>query len=128
MYSVTITNNYFHTITLDNPDANKVGSFIPPGGTQTFEKWGNHILFVPGMGPINFIDLGDKKLNGYVDPKLKWTESTWGGLIRYRGLDAYFRYEGGGEVTGEVDAHGCLHLSFAQGGAVISLADVTVAS
>lgn len=77
------------------------------------------------MGPINFIDLGDKKLVGYTNPNLAWIESTSGGLIRYRSVDAYFRYEGG-SVALTIDQHGCVELTFAQGGDIINLDDLTI--
>lgn len=126
MYTVKVTNNYFRTLAVDNPNANEVNHLIPSGSTSTFEKWGSHIIYVPGMGAINFIDLGDKKLPGYDDPKIPWTEKTWGGLIRYRCLDAYFRYEGGGEVDAVVDELGSLALHFPQGGMIIDIPDLVV--
>jgi hypothetical protein len=126
MYNLKITNNYFHTLHLDNPDANNVNYLVAPGATVTFKDWGNHIIYVRGMGEINFIDLADKKLPQYTSSDLPWTQQTWGGLIRYRGLDAYFRYEGGTTVEAVVDNHGCLDLKFEKGGMIVHLADVTV--
>lgn len=126
MYSVTVTNNYHDYIKLDNPEANAVSHLVSPGKSKTFENWGSHVLYVTGMGPINFIDLGDKKLPQYTSTDLPWTQQTWGGLIRYRGLDAYFRYEGSNTVWLKVDAHGCVQLKFEKGGMIIKLADMTV--
>ena len=123
MYDVSITNNYIYPLFLDG------GTQVlapPNGGKAQLTKWGNHRVNVPGMGDINFIDLADYKLDGYTNPKIPWTESTWGGLVRYGGLDAYFRYEGGGQVELVVDRFGSANLHFAQGGMVISLDDLTV--
>jgi hypothetical protein len=49
-----------------------------------------------------------------------------GGLVRYQGLDAYFRYEGQGQVELVVDRFGSVSLHFEQGGMVVSLDDLTV--
>ena len=126
MYNVKITNNYFHSLKIDYPDTNKVSNMVGRGKTRTLENWGNHIIYVEGMGEINFIDLAEDKLPQYTSDDLPWTKQTWGGLIRYRGLDAYFRYEGGTTVEAVVDKHGCLDLKFEKGGMIVHLADVTV--
>lgn len=123
MYSVSITNNYSHPLFMDG--GNQIIA-AGGGGTAKLDKWGSHALNVAWMGDINFMDLSDKKLSGYTNPKLPWTNATWGGLIRYRGLDAYFRYEGGGQVNLVIDPHGCVELSFPQGGMIIRLNDLTV--
>ena len=128
MYNVKVTNNYFHSLHLDDPEANNVKNIVAPGKTVTFDNWGNHILYVRGMGEINFIDLAEQKLPQYTSSDLPWTQQTWGGLIRYRGLDAYFRYEGGTTVEEVVDSHGCLDLKFQKGGMIVHLADVTVSA
>jgi len=121
MYDVTITNNYIYAFSVLG--GNQV--FVP-GQTYQLTGWGSHIIEVPGMGGINFIDLGERKLPGYTNPNLPWTEKTWGGLIRYRGLDAYFRYEGGGQVKAVLDEVGSLSLHFDQGGMLIMLEDMVV--
>jgi len=46
--------------------------------------------------------------------------------VRYRGLDAYFRYEGGGLIDVTVDELGSVSLHFAQGGMIVKLADLQV--
>lgn len=126
MYDVKITNNYFHTLAVNSPDANNAAFLVGKGETKTFKNWGSHPVFVPGMGAINFIDLADKKLDQYTNEHLPWTQAQWGGLIRYRGLDAYFRYEGQGQVEVELDTHGCVQLHFPKGGMIVNLPDMTV--
>jgi hypothetical protein len=123
MYNVSITNNYIYSLFMDGGNQVIAG---PNGGTAQLNNWGSHALNVAWMGDINFIDLGDKKLSAYTNPKLPWTEATWGGLVRYRGLDAYFRYEGQGQVNVVVDPFGSVQLHFAQGGMIVSLDDLTV--
>lgn len=123
MYDVSITNNYIYPLFLDG--GNEV--IAPPnGGKASLTNWGSHVVNVAGMGDINFMDLGDQKLDGYTNPKLPWTESTWGALVRYQGLDAYFRYEGQGQVALVVDRFGSASLRFEQGGMIVSLDDLTV--
>jgi hypothetical protein len=121
MYDVTITNNYIYAFTLDNGN-----QAFAPGQTYQFPHWGNHRVHVPGMGDINFIDLAKTKLAPYTNPKIPWTNSTWGGLVRYRGLDGYFRYEGTGHLTVVIDAVGSINVHFDQGGMLINLDDFTV--
>jgi hypothetical protein len=92
-----------------------------------FPHWsGIHTINVQGMGDILFLDLGDRKLEKYTHEKIEWTKKTWGGLIRYRGLDAYFRYEGTGHVNVVIDEQGSVHLKFDQGGMMVNVDDQTV--
>jgi len=121
MYDVTLNNNFRFGVFMDG--GNQV--FVP-GETYQFRQWGTHCINVPWMGDIFFIDMGDQKLNAYTNPKIPWTEKPLGGLIRYRGLDAYFRYEGSGHVTVTIDQFGSIDLHFDQGGMQISLDDMTV--
>ena len=123
MYNVSVTNNYIYSLFLNG--GNEVIA-QPNGGKAQLTNWGSHAINVVGMGDINFIDLGDQKLSGYTNPELPWTEHTWGGLVRYQGLDAYFRYEGQGQVELVVDRFGAVSLHFEQGGMVVSLDDLTV--
>ena len=122
MFDVTVTNNYVAAFFVDN--GNQV---FAPGQTCQFPHWsGHHTIRIYGMGDINIIDLAEKKLDQYTNPMLPWTEKTWGGVIRYRGLDAYFRYEGTGHVTIVIDQVGSINLHFDQGGMLVSLDDMTV--
>ena len=123
MYDVSITNNYFVGLFLDG--GNQIIAEAN-GGKARLTNWGSHAVNVPRMGDINVIDLGDQKIDGYTNPKIPWTESTWGGVVRYQGLDAYFRYEGEGQVELVVDRFGSVSLHFEQGGLIVSLDDLTV--
>ena len=58
MFNVTITNNYIYAFMIEG--GNRI---FTPGQTYQFENWGSHLIQVPGMGEINVIDIGDKKLN-----------------------------------------------------------------
>ena len=122
MYDVTLTVKCDGGVFLDG--GNRI--YAPRPEPYQFPHWGSHAINVPHMGEVNFIDLGDKKLAPYTNPKIPWTEKKWGGLIRYRGLDAYFRYEGTGHVSVVIGEHGSAHLHFDQGGMIIHLEDLTV--
>ena len=51
---------------------------------------------------------------------------TWGVLLRYKGLELYYRYEGDGEMNMTVDRYGDLNVAQVQGNAIIvSLPDLT---
>ena len=122
MFDLTVTNNYVWGFFVDG--GNRV---FEQGQTYQFPHWsGNHIIAVSGMGDILIRDLGEEKLKPYTDPKIPWTEKKWGGVVRYRGLDAYFRYEGVGHLTIVIDNVGSINLHFEQGGMMINLDDVTV--
>ena len=121
-FNVTMTNNYVTGVFVDN--GNRI---FDPGHTYQFEKWsGHHTILIPGMGDINIVDLGATKLKPYTNPKIPWTEYQWGGVVRYRGLDAYFRYEGGGHITIVIDQVGSITVHFDQGGMIVDLADMRV--
>jgi hypothetical protein len=127
MYDVAVTNNYIYPISLEMEGWPPPSQSIPPnGGQYTYQGLGNGIMTIAGMGPINFLDLGNQKLDAYTNPELPWTEFTWGGVVRYRGMDAYFRYEGQGTVNVTVDQEGSISLHFDQGGMIVDLDDMTV--
>lgn len=104
MYTLTVTNNYISDLGASN------GVSVRKGKTWEFNKQGSIFLMVPGMGEINFIDLAEKKIDGYPFPK-----ETWGVLVRTHSSEAYYRYEGGGELTAIIDDLGTLHLSAKKG-------------
>lgn len=105
MYTLNVKNDFIWPVTANN------GTVIPEGGgTGSFAKQGSMVLHVPGIGDIAFLDLGDKKLDGY--PEVK---ETWGVLVRHHTTEGYYRYEGGGELTIALDAHGTSTLSTTNG-------------
>ena len=131
MYTVNVTNNYFqvmygHMVPAPRGGGGPEWQIDPNGGKMSIGPLGNLQIDVPSMGPILFIDIADTKLSQYTSPKLPWTEQTWGGLIRYMGAEAYFRYEGGGVVNLVIDKYGAIDLNFPMGGMQISLGELTV--
>ena len=121
MFDVTIRSEYLRGFFVDG------GNRIFPSPAQ-FPQWsGHHTIQVPGMGDILILDLGDKKLDKYTNDKLPWTKMTWGGVVRYRGLDAYFRYEGVGSISIKLDLVGSVILSFKdRGGMIVKIPDLSV--
>lgn len=119
MYNVIVTNNYQLAVFVDDNDQKL-------GPNPIFPHWGTHRLNIQGMGDLTFFDLGDHKLEKYTNKDLPWTLCTWGGLIRYRGMEAYFRYEGQGEVHVDIQAWGIVKLHFPQGGMIIRQDDLVV--
>lgn len=104
MYTLTVKNNYIYDI------GSSTGVTIAKDSSFVFNKRGSIYFTVPGVGLINFIDLGDKKIEGYPFPK-----ETWGVLIRVHSTEAYYRYEGGGELTATLDSYGTLTLTTTNG-------------
>lgn len=122
MFDVSVTNNYVTGFFIDGGN-----QLFQPGQTYQFPHWsGHHTIQIPGMGDINIIDLGETKLAPYTNPKIPWTEKTWGGVVRYRGLDAYFRYEGTGHFKIVIDHVGSISVHFDQGGMMVNLDDMSV--
>lgn len=121
MFDVTITSECLMGYFVDG------GNRVMPDKSQ-FPHWsGNHTIRVPGMGDILIIDLGERKLDKYTNDKLPWTMLKWGGLVRYRGLDAYFRYEGTGLIEIKIDLVGSVTLSFKErGGMIVKIPDLSV--
>jgi hypothetical protein len=104
MYTLTVKNNYIYDI------GSSTGVTITKDNSFVFNKRGSIYFTVPGIGEINFIDLGDKKIDGYPIPK-----ETWGVLVRTHTTEAYYRYEGGGELTAIINGFGTLNLSTTNG-------------
>ena len=121
MFDVTITSEYLWGYFVDG------GNAIMPN-KSVFPHWkGHHTIRVNGMGDILILDLADKKLDKYTNDHLPWTKMTWGGVVRYRGLDAYFRYEGVGLIEIKIDLVGSVILHFKDhGGMIVNLSDLHV--
>lgn len=116
MYTLTVNNNYIQNIGSSN------GVTITTKSNHVFNDRGSIIFTIPGMGEMNFIDLGNKKIPGFPEPS-----QTWGVLVRYRTIEAYYRYEGGGELTATIDNLGTCTLTTANGSMIpISLEDFIV--
>lgn len=127
MYDVSVTNNYIYAMYLEMKGWPPPSESIPPNGGQfTYQNITFGTMNIVGMGTVNFLDLGSNKLAAYTNPEIPWTEATWGGVIRYQGFDAYFRYEGQGKVNVVVDQYGSVNLHFDQGGMLVDLDDMTV--
>ncbi|OEJ98867.1 hypothetical protein A8C32_06675 [Flavivirga aquatica] len=62
MYNLTVKNDYIRDIGASN------GVIVTQGKSFVFDNQGSLYLTIPGMNEINFIDLGDKKLEGYPEP------------------------------------------------------------
>ncbi|SEF77390.1 hypothetical protein SAMN05421847_0880 [Halpernia humi] len=104
MYNLTIKNDYIYDL------GTSTGVTISKGKSFTLNDRGSLVLTIPGMSNMNFIDLGDKKLEGFPFPK-----ETWGTLVRYSTIEAYYRYEGQGELTVVVDSLGMCTISTTNG-------------
>ncbi len=122
MFDVTVTCNYRHGFQVDNGN-----QIFGPGQTYQFPHWsGDHAIHLWGMGDLIILDIGQERLKQYDNPKLAWTNRQWGGLVRFRGSDAYFRYDGTGHLTVVIDQFGSTDLHFDQGGMIVRLDDLTV--
>lgn len=117
MYNLKVTNNYIWPLTASDGSQVKQN-----GGTASYDNQGNMYLTIPGMTEICFLDLGDHKLPGYPIPT-----QTWGALVRYGGVEAYYRYEGQGQLELTIDNLGTCTLKTTNGSMIpISLEEFIV--
>ena len=93
MYQINLTNN-------SNTGIGFVGGnqVIPPSQGWTSGELGDVTLDVPTRGPLSFHDIGDTHIPGD-------SGETWGVLIAYQGEEFVGRYEGGGQLTVEINGY-----------------------
>lgn len=121
MYTLHVANNYMYDCMI-SIEGKGTGP-VTRGGINTFKNLGSAYLKVPGMGVINFISLGADKIKGYE----KYPTEHWGVLVRTHTVEGYYRYEGGGELTLEIDKLGSYTLSTTKGTLIIiSLPELTI--
>ena len=91
MYTLNVTNHFWRPVVV----ANSAGAtFTVSSGSSMQPKGplGDATITVPGMGEMMVHDIADRPLGGY-------SKATWGVLVSYKGEEAVFRYEGGGQLT-----------------------------
>jgi len=116
MYTLNLKSDYIYPISIS--DGQKL---LPKGPSVKLEKQGNVILEVPGMGAFNFLDVAATRIPGFPNPQ------HWGVLIRTHTIEAYYRYEGGGELTATFDQFGTCTLTTTTGSLIaISLPELIV--
>jgi hypothetical protein len=97
-YHVTVANKYREAI-------KAFGTILNANETRKFSQaFGNGVVEVFGLGPINFTDIGKKDLGGH-------SKAAWGVLLSYQGEEVVFRYEGGGELQVTISDIGQAELS-----------------
>lgn len=77
---------------------------IHKGQQASFNGLGNLWFTIPGVGNVNLLDIGQRKIAGF-------SKATWGVLIGFQGEECEFRYEGGGQLTINVTDLGQVELS-----------------
>ena len=104
MWNLTVKNSYVYSITVTDPNVGphqvspRDPAYVSP------KALGNVVVAVPGLGEVNFLDIGDQQIGG-------WSKATWGVLISYQGEEIVFRYEGGGQITLTINKFGQAQLS-----------------
>jgi hypothetical protein len=95
MYQISLTNN--SNVSLGFVGGNQI---IPGGGGawQSDSSLGDIALVVPTRGTLSFHDIGDNHIGGD-------SGETWGVLIAYQGEEYVGRYEGGGQLTVEINGY-----------------------
>ena len=93
MYQVTVTNN--SNVGIGFLGGNQV---ITPGDQWKSGDLGDVTLIVPTRSPISFHDIGNQHIPGD-------SGETWGVLIAYQGEEFVGRYEGGGQLTVDINTY-----------------------
>ena len=101
MYTLKVSTDYYVPL---NYSTGNESSSIHRGMKPEFKNLGNFRLKIPGGGEVNLIDLGEKKIAGF-------SKATWGVFVAYQGEEYEFRYEGGGELSINVNNLGQAELS-----------------
>ena len=99
-YHVTVTNAYHEAIRV-------FGTYFNARDTRPARlppTLGHGMFQIPGLGPLNFTDLGQKNVGGH-------SKKTWGVLLSYQGEEVVFRYEGEGELRVDINELGQAELS-----------------
>ena len=81
------------------------GATVPPGAiwTPQQEPLGSAWIKSDQLGTLNFLDLGDNHIPGD-------SGQTWGVLVSYQGEEMVGRYEGGGQLTAQINPYGQVQL------------------
>jgi len=120
MYNLNVINNYVHDIVVNVKGSGD--TIVNHNSEGKFDKLGNVVLDIFGMGHLSLFDLGEKKL-----PEYDFHTQTWGVLIRYKTTEAYYRYEGGGQLSIIIDEFGSVSLSTNSGQIInIKLKELTI--
>ena len=93
MYQINLTNH--SNVSLEFIGGNQI---IPSGDQWKSGDLGDITLVVPTRGPLSFHDLGDTHIGGD-------SGETWGVLIAYQGEEIVGRYEGGGQLTVDINTY-----------------------
>jgi hypothetical protein len=109
-YNITITNRYHEALLA-------FGLVINANDTRPVKidrTLGNGYITVPGLGAVNFTDVGEDNIGGF-------SKATWGVLISYQGEELVFRYEGGGQLQVTINKYGQAEISGNGGFSIIRL-------
>ena len=108
MFYVNVSNSYALDVVINGQTS------VPYGHTgSTGRTKGTQTVAVPWVGTVLVLDLAQDKIDGYP------LKETWGVLLRYCGLELYYRYEGDGAIDLTVDAYGNVNVTQVQGSAMI---------
>lgn len=121
MYTLNVINNYVQDIVVNVKGSGD--TIVNHNSEGKFDKLGNVVLDIFGMGHLSLLDLGEKRLPGH-----NYLNHTWGVLIRYKTTEAYYRYEGGGQLSVTIDEFGSVSIITNNGEIIkIKLEELTLA-
>lgn len=106
MYTLKLTSNYHVPLNYANYTGKGESGSIHKGMPATFQNLGNFRVVIPGLGEVNLIDIGERRISN-----ANFHKATWGVLISNLGNECEFRYEGGGEINLNVTDLGQIELT-----------------
>lgn len=86
MWKLSVTNNYEHPLKIEGKEVAKGETFEPD------KEYGSVIVEVPGLGPLNFLDMCEEHIDGPSVKKL-------GVYITYQSDECYYKYEEAGKIN-----------------------------
>ncbi|MDQ3746697.1 MAG: hypothetical protein M3444_20190 [Acidobacteriota bacterium] len=100
-YTLHLQTQYHNAVQYHSASQNGA---VQKGQQASFNGLGNLWFTIPGVGNVNLLDIGQRKIAGF-------SKATWGVLIGFQGEECEFRYEGGGQLTINVTDLGQVELS-----------------
>lgn len=122
MFNIKIVNQFRYSGILKNTEAKKEWVINHHYTSSEIKDLSSALLQIYTIGEVTFLDLGEKKIEGYPYPTEKY-----GLLIRCHSTEVYYRFDQQGDIVLTIDELGCYNVEIKNGTAVeIKLPELTI--
>ena len=122
MFNIKIVNQFRYSGILKNTDAKQEWVINHNHTSSEIKDLSSALLQIYTIGEVTFLDLGEKKIEGYPYPTEKY-----GLLIRCHSTEVYYRFDQQGDIVLTIDGLGCYNVEIKNGTAVeIKLPELTI--